>query len=168
MAILTMAVSVTAPALSHFFRGRTLDSEARRLLALTHDAQSRAVSEGVPMDLWINTAEGKFGLQVEPSYENEDPKAVELDLDSGLEVEIVSGAPTNSASALNLGQPVSVASVPRVVLARPNLPTLRFLPDGSIDEASPRSVRLTDRDGTSLWLAQTRDHLAYEIRETDK
>src|SRR5207253_10956500 len=33
MTILTIAVSLTAPALANFFRGRTLDSEARRLLA---------------------------------------------------------------------------------------------------------------------------------------
>src|SRR6185295_17984721 len=45
MAILTIAVSITAPALSNFFHGRTLDSEARRMLALTRQGQSRAVSE---------------------------------------------------------------------------------------------------------------------------
>src|SRR5512135_2984890 len=69
MAILTMAVAVTAPVLSHFFRGRALDSEARRLLSLTRDGQSRAVSEGVPVDLWINAEQASYGLEVEPSYE---------------------------------------------------------------------------------------------------
>src|SRR5689334_15919462 len=39
MAILTVAVSITAPALSNFFHGRTLDSEARRMLALTRQGQ---------------------------------------------------------------------------------------------------------------------------------
>ena len=43
MAILTMAVSVTAPTLANFFRGRTLDAEARRLLAMTRGGQNRAV-----------------------------------------------------------------------------------------------------------------------------
>src|SRR5690242_18091711 len=82
MAILTMAVSVTAPVLSNFFRGRSLDSEARRLLALTHAGQSRAVSEGLPMDLWIDATQGTFGLEAEPSYENSDPHAVQFTLDS--------------------------------------------------------------------------------------
>ncbi|MCX6930914.1 MAG: prepilin-type N-terminal cleavage/methylation domain-containing protein, partial [Verrucomicrobia bacterium] len=53
MALLTIVISLTAPSLSKFFRGRTLDSEARRLLALTRSGQSRAVSEGMPMDLWV-------------------------------------------------------------------------------------------------------------------
>src|SRR5215831_89969 len=48
MAILTVAVAITAPALSNFFHGRSLDSEARRLLSLTRQGQSRAVSEGLP------------------------------------------------------------------------------------------------------------------------
>ena len=58
MAILTITVSIAAPALSNFFRGRSLESEARRLLALTRQGQSRAVSEGVPMDLWVDMAKG--------------------------------------------------------------------------------------------------------------
>src|SRR6184192_239420 len=56
MTILTIAISVTAPALANFFRGRSLDSEARRLLALTRQGQSRAVSEGLPMELWIDAS----------------------------------------------------------------------------------------------------------------
>ena len=54
MALLTIVISLTAPSLSRFFHGRTLDSEARRLLALTRSGQSRAVSEGMPMDLWVD------------------------------------------------------------------------------------------------------------------
>ena len=78
MAILTLAVSITAPALSNFFRGRTLDSEARRLLALSREGQSRAVSEGVPMELWFDTKQGIYGLEAEPSFEPQDAKAVKL------------------------------------------------------------------------------------------
>src|SRR2546426_11590252 len=40
MTVLTIAVSITAPALANFFRGRSLDSEARRLLALTRPGPS--------------------------------------------------------------------------------------------------------------------------------
>src|SRR5690348_10362592 len=35
MTVLAVAVALTAPALAGFFRGRTLDSEARRLLSMT-------------------------------------------------------------------------------------------------------------------------------------
>ena len=47
--------------------------------------------------------------------------------------------------------------MPRVVLAHAGLPTIRFLPDGTIGESSPQMLHLTSSDGGSLWLAQSRD-----------
>src|SRR5215467_5625288 len=72
MTVLTIAASITAPALANFFRGRSLDSEARRMLSLIRQGQSRAVSEGVPMELWIDAQQGAYGLEAEPSYEPND------------------------------------------------------------------------------------------------
>jgi|SRR5664279_2519837 len=170
MALLTIVISLTAPKLSRFFHGRTLDSEARRLLALTRSGQSRAVSEGMPMDLWVDTGQGTFGLEAEPSYDTSDSKAVDFTLDSGLQLEVVNKtvvAPANTVT-MNRAQRVSTASVSRVNLVRANLPTIRFLPDGSIGEASPQMLHLASSDGGSLWLAQARDGLSYEIRSTDK
>jgi prepilin-type N-terminal cleavage/methylation domain-containing protein len=168
MAILTMAVSITAPALSNFFRGRSLDSEARRLLALTHGGQSRAVSEGLPIDLWIDEANGAFGLEAEPSYETTDPHAVQFKIDSGLRVEAVKQLAVVPGPVLSPGQTMpSVVSVPPAKLVHPTLPTIRFLPDGSISRSSPAKLRLIGRDGSSLWLVQTSEKLIYEIRSTD-
>lgn len=169
MAILTMAAALTAPVLSNFFRGRSLDSEARRLLALTHRGQSRAVSEGVPIDLWVNPEAGNFGLEAEPSYETSDSRAVEFKLDSGLQMEVVNAA-AGSPTALTLTrlQSASTASAPKVTLTHPGLPTIRFLPDGTLSESSPQRLRLSARDGSALWLAQATDKLSYEIRKTDK
>ena len=168
MAILIMAVSVTAPTLSHFFRGRTLNSEARRLLALTRSGQSRAVSEGVPMDLWVDAEQGTFGLEAEPSYETSDPKAVDFALDGGLQLEVVNKIIVAPANTMNRTRQASTASVPRINLIHASLPTIRFLPDGSIGEASPQMLHLTSGDGGSLWLARARDGVSYEIRSTDK
>ncbi len=169
MAILTMAVSVTAPTLSNFFRGRALDAEARRLLALTRAGQSRAVTEGVPMDLWINANEKTFGLEAEPSYEDKDSKAVTYSLDSGLQVEVVNRtAGLTVTSMTRTSGHTATFSAPKVTLAHPSLPTIRFLPDGSISDSSPQMLHLLARDGSSLWLAQSRDHLTYEIRATDQ
>src|SRR5947209_4409016 len=99
MTVLTIAVSVTAPALANFFRGRSLDSEARRLLGLTRQGQSRAVSEGVPMELWLDAAQGTFGLEAEPSYEPSDPKAVTLTLDKDMQIEVGASRPAKTAAA---------------------------------------------------------------------
>jgi type II secretion system protein H len=171
MALLTIVISLTAPSLSKFFRGRTLDSEARRLLALTRSGQSRAVSEGMPMDLWVNAPEGAFGLEAEPSFDTSDAKAVEFAVDSGLKIEVINKTLTAPAPTMNRSRQASTtgtASAPRVVLARSGLPTIRFLPDGTIGENSPQMLCLTSMDGGSLWLAQSRDGSNYEIRSTDK
>jgi hypothetical protein len=95
---------------------------------------------------------------------------VDFTLDSGLQLEVVNKlvvAPANTVT-MNRAQRVSTASVSRVNLVHANLPTIRFLPDGSIGEASPQMLHLASSDGGSLWLAQARDGLSYEIRSTDK
>src|ERR1035441_5167618 len=107
MALLTIVISLTAPKLSRFFHGRTLDSEARRLLALTRSGQSRAVSEGVPMDLWVDPEQGAFGLEAEPSYDTSDPKAVDFTLDSGLQLEVMNKTVVAVSATTAMGsQPV--------------------------------------------------------------
>src|ERR1043165_7901245 len=80
MAILSIVLAVAAPSLSNFFRGRSLDSEARRFVALTRYGQSRAVSEGVPMVLWLDSSARAYGLEQEISYSTtSDGKAVDFD-----------------------------------------------------------------------------------------
>jgi prepilin-type N-terminal cleavage/methylation domain-containing protein len=163
MTILAIAVSFTAPALANFFRGRSLDYEARRLLALTRQGQSRAVSEGLPMELWFDTSKSAYGLEAEPSYEAIDSRAVDFTLDSQMQIEFNdqnsgahfgSLATTSSSGSANAPQSSN----------HPNLPKIRFLPDGSISESSPRSIHVIGRDGMSLWLMLARNRLNYEIR----
>jgi prepilin-type N-terminal cleavage/methylation domain-containing protein len=169
MAILTMAVSLTAPTLASFFRGRTLDSEARRLLALTHGGQNRAMAEGIPIDLWIDTSKGIVGLDAEPSFEKDDPKAVEFNIDSGLQIEVIKPVVvTPTRMMLSSRQVTSTASVARINLTHPSVPTIRFLPDGTISESSPQKLRLSGRDDRSLWVVLSQDKLSYEIRSSDK
>src|SRR5271170_18854 len=49
LALLVIITSIAVPRMSGFIRGRALDSESRQLMALMHEAQSRAASEGMPM-----------------------------------------------------------------------------------------------------------------------
>ena len=163
MTILTIAVSVTAPALANFFRGRSLDSEARRLLALTHLGQSRAVSEGLPMELWLDSPQGKFGLEAEPSYDSQDSKALDFAIDPGIKVEAVEDLARNTSMGGSLPAPNTTTSSKTRSL-HSNLPRIRFLPDGTISVGSPQKLCLTDRDGKSIWLGQSRNRLSYEIR----
>src|SRR6266699_3774640 len=87
MAMLMIVISVAFPSLKGFFRGRNLDSEARRFLSLTQYGQSRAVSEGVPMVLWIDARQKTYGLQAQTGYADNDTNAVQFTLDRDLQVE---------------------------------------------------------------------------------
>jgi len=150
MAMLIIVMAVSAPALAKFFRGRALDSEARRFVSLTRYGQSRAVSEGVPMVLWLDTKQGTYGLHREPGYADEDRKELELELGKDLEFEILD-VPARSGQ---LGTSRQTAR---------NLPTIRFLPDGFISEISPQSIWI--REGTNeVWITQNRNRLNYEIQ----
>jgi len=65
LALLVIITSIAAPSMANFVRGRALDSEARRMIALMHAAQSRAVSEGLPMVLWVDEKQNAYGMQAE-------------------------------------------------------------------------------------------------------
>jgi len=163
MTILAIAVSFTAPALANFFRGRSLDYEARRLLALTRQGQSRAVSEGLPMELWFDTANSAYGLEAEPSYEAVDSKALTFAFDSQMQIEFNDQNNGAHFGSLGLASSTSSGNAARAS-NHPNLPKIRFLPDGSISEGSPQSIHVIGRDGMSFWLVMARNRLNYEIR----
>jgi type II secretion system protein H len=149
LALLVIATSLAAPMLSNFVRGRALDSEARRFAALMHAGQSRAVSEGMPMILWLDEKQGNYGLQAETTGQNGDPKAENLSLDSTVQMTVLNAGMTT---------PVTFR----------NLPAIRFLPDGSVDENSPATLKLTDSAGFSRWLGLNSTRTGYEIRDTEK
>jgi hypothetical protein len=47
-----------------------------------------------------------------------------------------------------------------------NLPAIRFLADGTVDENSPQTIQLTDSAGFSRWLIESRSRMGYEISDT--
>jgi prepilin-type N-terminal cleavage/methylation domain-containing protein len=155
MALLVIGVSFVTPRMQVFFRGRTLTSEARQMVALMHNGQSRAVSGGVPMTLWFDSDKKKYGIEEEPGYSDKDPKAEEFDLNENLKIEIPEGDPS-----------VSQPGTSDVNSAHAGLPKITFLPDGSIADTSPKSVRIVDNDGSVLLLKQSRDRTFYEITTT--
>src|SRR5204863_746617 len=138
MAMLLIVLSVAFPSLKNFFRGRNLDSEARRFVSLTHYAQSRAVSEGIPMMLWIDTRRKTYGVQTQTGYTDFDNKAVELRLDNALEVQV--SAPRTT--------PAKQASLTRQVIPGVDtVPMIRFTPDGLIAQTSQdRIASRQDKD----------------------
>jgi type II secretion system protein H len=149
MVLLVVAVSLVAPRMSGFMRGRALDSESRRLLALTHAGQARAVSEGMPMVLWLDEKQNGYGLEEETSGKNGDANAEDFTVADNVQL-----------SVLNVGG--NATTTVR------NLPAIRFLADGSVDENSPQTLRLMDSGGAALWLIESRDRRGYEISNSEK
>jgi type II secretion system protein H len=159
MTVMVMTFAIGLPVVANFFRGRTLDSEARRLLAVTRGAQSRAVSEGAPMQLWVDARKGRYGLQEAAGWTEHDPKAATFKLDADLHIEMVTSGKRSTTTYSPLrGQ------TPTVSRKKNDLPEIRFLPDGTFDDTTPQGVRLFDRNGLSLWVVPSRNRLNYEIR----
>ena len=76
MAMLVVLMAVMAPSLGNFFRGRTVDGEARRLTSLIRYGRERAISEGTPMLLWIDPQQRAYGLTEDSTYAAQDVRAV--------------------------------------------------------------------------------------------
>ena len=151
LALLVIITSLAAPATANFIRGRTLDSEARRLFALLHAAQSRAVSEGMPVVVWVDQKNGAYGISEEmagkPGSKNSDPQAEDLNVDSTLQIAVLN---------VGLGTPTTFN----------NLPAIKFLPDGTVDENSPQTVELADSAGFMRWLLLNKTRTGYEVSDT--
>ena len=148
MVLLVVAVSLVAPRMSGFTRGRALDSEARRLFALMHAGQNRAVSEGMPMVLWLDEKNDGYGLEEETPAQKGDPDAENFSADQNVQVAV----PNVNGSATMFK----------------NLPAIRFLADGTVDENSPQTIKLTGSGGDAIWLLESADRRGYEISDSDK
>jgi type II secretion system protein H len=156
MALLGIMLAIAAPSLSRFFKSRNLDSEARQFVALTHAAQSRAVSEGVPMVLWVDTKQHTYGLNADKSFVEQDPKAEQFTLDDSVEIEV-----RPSADAIAAGEASQFKNEKPDSSGRY---TLRFNPDGFVSASSPEIVVFSQKDNGELWVAQSRNRLNYEIQ----
>jgi type II secretion system protein H len=156
MSIMVMLVSLVMPSLKGFFRGRNLDNEARRFLSLTRYAQSRAISEGLPVELWMNPRNGSYGVQALSGYTETQTNGMIRDyrLDPTVQLSF---------------------SVPSSVLVRSNYWTqaqgqfgavtkIRFQPDGFISDTSPQNVYLRQGAANQIWIAETPSHLRYDIQ----
>lgn len=149
MTLMVIVVSITGPMLSDFFKGRILDAEARRFVALTRYGQSRAVAEGIPMVLWVDEKAHTYGLEIESGYADEDPKAKEYELEEGLEIEMIRSTVTTTTAIKN---------------ANLNQLQIRFTPDAFLSESNPEAVILRNAKKHETWIAPNRNRLAYEVQ----
>jgi type II secretion system protein H len=160
MALLTIVVSVGIPMLSSFFRGRTLDNEARRLLAITRYAQAQAISDGTPVVVWFDQRRRVYGVEGDSGYDDDLRTNMIYTLDRDVEMEIITVkhaavVPQNNFMG-NKGRLSATPIVAQPNNAHRNYPNIRFLEDGTIAESSPEAIRLKGAEDNSMVVAQMR------------
>lgn len=170
MALLIVVVAMVSPQLSGFFRGRNLDSEVRRFYSLTLHGQQRAISEGMPMLLWIDPDERAYGLLPETIETGTTPRMLRYEL--GEDVGVQLQRPYTSNLRSGTAAEASAQNTRNLSRFGRNAGVIRFAPDGSFDESSLLGVGFYTRnpDGSRpassvrpVWVAQRYNGLSYEI-----
>ena len=140
MALLAVVTAIAVPSLSRSLRQRNLNDEASRLLALTEYARDEAVSQGVPMNVWIDPNAQRFGVEAKAGYDGDDARTREFALNPDIHFEIDRGATHGGV-----------------------VDAMEFAPDGSAATSSIDALRLEDRFNAAVTLARTSDGWSYEI-----
>ena len=164
MGLLATVMAVAAPSLSKFFKGRKLDSEARRFVSLARYGQNLAVNEGMPMMLWIDPDLGTYGVRPQDQYLFEQLPSESLLLRRSRGAEPVSVTLPQFRLADELKFDVEILGKTNTQFVM-----IRLMPDGTIDEGSlpVLQIQQPDREGKQIvdkiWIAQSRDQSRYEI-----
>jgi type II secretion system protein H len=158
MTIMVVIISLVMPNLKGFFRGRNLDNEALRFVALTRFAQSRAINEGLPVEIWVNPRIGAYGEEALSGYTETETQAKRLQyqLDSTLQITLTPPSQAVPVHSNYWSQTKAQALVGGVY-------HIRFQPDGFISDASPRDVYLRQGRESQIRISEAPTHLEYDI-----
>ncbi len=161
LALLTVTVGLAIPRLASFFRGRALDSEARRVLAFTRYAQERATSEGIPMRVWFDSKSGAYGVRRDPSYQETDESGEQdVTMDPAIRLEVAESQQPSQAT-----RRITQSNTARKSDKYDGLPAIEFLPDGAIGSGSPERVVLRDSEDHVIVLSRSENRLSYELSD---
>jgi type II secretion system protein H len=161
MSLIVMTTAIVLPSMTRFFGSRSVDSEAKRFMALMHYGQTRAVSDGVPMMLWIDSTHRTYGLEREPGYAGRDPLEEDNTLADGLKIDTVRN---------NVKSPVANSQTGRILTGqvtqgKARLPAIYFLPDGAINYAmSVGGVSFQHANDLPVWIALNSSEMSYGIQ----
>ena len=142
MALLATLLALSAPTLLHAFTARNMEQEATQLLAATEYARSEAVSQGVPMCVWIDLATGSFGVHASDGFDGDNTREKTYALKADFRFDSAEGTADQDGH--------------RVMST--------FDPEGTLDpENSLAALRIVNRSDAAISLEQTEDGWGYEI-----
>ncbi len=131
MAMLSAVIAASAQSLSRFFYGRAIEEEAGRFLSMINYTRSQAISTSVPMQLWIEPDQGQYGISPLEGYQWAAGELIELEINEDVQ--------------MDLSQQVNnMLDDYRII----------FLPDGSLDETSVKTLSFTNLRNDSIYIAQ--------------
>ena len=140
MGLLALAAGIAAPMMARSLRGRNINEEAQRFIALTEYGRDEAVSQGVPMTVWIDPVGQRFGVEPKEGFEGDTARSREFALNP--DVFIKADRIVNSGG-------LSIAA--------------EYAPDGAPSTANVEALSLEDRFGNVVNITRTSDLWAYEI-----
>jgi len=145
MALLAVIAALSAPAMSRSIRARHLKDEAARFLAATEYGREEAISQGVPMRVWIDPTTQRFGVSAKAGFDGVEARDREFTVGADIHFEM-----TGAAAG---GEVVEA---------------VEFAPDGAPGEGSIAAVKLVDRFENTATIARTKDGWGYEILKEEK
>ncbi len=145
MALLAIVAALSAPAMSRSIRARNLNGEAARFVAATEYARDEAVSQGLPMTVWIDPATQHFGIAPRAGYEGVESRDREFAVNTDIHFEL--------ESATAGGELVQA---------------VEFSPDGTPTTTSLESLRVVDRFENEVTVARTKDGWSYEVAKDER
>ena len=145
MTLLAIVAALSVPSLSRSMRQRKLDEEATRLLALTEYGRNEAVSQGVPMIIWIDAKAQRYGIEPKAGFDSDDARTREYAMNPDVQVEIDKAAASGGI-----------------------VEAMEFEADGALTTASVDAVRLVDRFKSVITISRTTDGWSYELVKEEK
>lgn len=140
MLLLAVVLAFAVPSLTRFTTQRTLEDETTRFLALTRFARNEAMSVGLPIVLWIDPQNQRYGLEALMGVEPRAGRLFDHALHPDLSLQVVEGM-------------ISQDALIRMV----------FMPDGTLGEMSPVTIQLQDREENRLYVTRSENGLTFEI-----
>lgn len=140
IALLASLMALVAPRLAGSIRRRNLEQEAARLVALTEFGRDQAVSQGVPMEIWLDSETSWFGLRAQPGWPARPEAPVEFQLSEDVQ--------------FDLGRSPGSTEI-RTIIA--------FAPDGYLEAESIPELWLRDRSDSTLAIVRMTNDWGYEV-----